>query len=69
MVVENFVRRRIRYWVGRIPHAVAVLLFSFTMGWGAHASPVSDNKTGLPIGSELDEDVRIEGRVDRAGQP
>ena len=27
------------------------------MGWGAHASQVSDNKTGLPIGSELDEDA------------
>jgi mono/diheme cytochrome c family protein len=57
MTVENFVRRRMRYWAGRIPHAVAVLLFSFTMGWSAHASPVSDNKTGLPIGSELDEDA------------
>jgi Di-haem cytochrome c peroxidase len=57
MAVENFVRRRMRYWAGHIPHAAAVLLFSFTMGWSAHASPVSDNKTGLPIGSELDEDA------------
>ena len=57
MAVENFIRRRMRYWVGRIPHAAAVLLFSFIMGWGAHASPVIDDKTGLPIGSELDEDA------------
>ena len=57
MAVENLIRRRMRHWVGCIPHAMAVLLCSFTLGWNAHSSPVSDNKTGLPLGSELDEDA------------
>ena len=57
MAVENFVRRRMHRWAGGILQAVAVLLFSFAMGWDAHSSPVTDNKTGLPVGSELDADA------------
>src|ERR1700723_2503833 len=57
MAVENFVRRRLHRWAGGVFQAMAVLLFSFAIGWDAHASPVTDNKTGLPIGSELDEDA------------
>jgi hypothetical protein len=57
MAVEIFVRRRVHQWAGGILQAVAVLLFSFAIGWDAHSSPVTDNKTGLPVGSELDEDA------------
>jgi len=57
MAVENFVRRRLHRWAGGVFQAMAVLLFSFAIGWDAHASPVTDNKTGLPVGSELDDDA------------
>jgi len=39
------------------PLALAALLFLSGMAPDAHPSPVSDNQTGLPIGSELDEDA------------
>jgi mono/diheme cytochrome c family protein len=57
MAVENFVRRRMPRWAGGTLQVVALLLFSFAIGWEAHSSPVIDSKTGLPVGSELDEDA------------
>jgi mono/diheme cytochrome c family protein len=51
------VRRCLRHWGGGIPFAMVALLFSWGPGSPAHAFPVSDGHTGLPIGSELDEDA------------
>ncbi len=50
-------RRGRRYWIGGSAFAVMLLLSLLGTGWDAHAVPAIDEKTGLPIGSELDEDA------------
>jgi hypothetical protein len=50
-------RRCTRYWRSVAPFALAALLFFLGIAPDARSSPVGDDRTGLPIGSELDEDA------------
>src|SRR5271163_1579441 len=57
MKVRGCARRGMRYRGGGAPFAMAVLLLWLGIGSDAHSFPVSDDRTGLPINSELDEDA------------
>jgi hypothetical protein len=57
MRVRGCVRRCMRHWGGGAPFATAALLFLLGIWSDAHPFPVSDDRTGLPIGSELNEDA------------
>jgi hypothetical protein len=49
--------RGMRYWGSGAAFALTALLFLSGMAPDARAFPVGDGRTGLPIGSELDEDA------------
>jgi hypothetical protein len=55
MIVRDCARRR--YWGRGFRFALAALLPLLGLGQVAHPFPVSDAKSGLPIGSELNEDA------------
>jgi Di-haem cytochrome c peroxidase len=57
MNVSGCARCCTRYCRGGVPFALVALLFLSGMWSDAHPAPVSDERTGLPIGSELDEDA------------
>jgi Di-haem cytochrome c peroxidase len=50
-------RRCLRHWGKGVPFALAAMLFLLGIVPVAAPSPVSDDQTGLPIGSDLDEDA------------
>jgi Di-haem cytochrome c peroxidase len=55
-------RRRARDGTGSGPVALLALLLLLGAGSAGRASPISDTGTGLPIGSELDDDAIINPR-------
>jgi cytochrome c553 len=63
-MIRSYVHRSMRHWAG----APALVAFALAVAalpapWAAaHSSPAPDEKSGLPIGSELDEDAIVNPR-------
>jgi len=53
----NFICRAARHRGGAVFFTMLALFLGVGVWPSAHSSPVSDNRTGLPIGSELDDDA------------
>jgi hypothetical protein len=53
----NFVYRATRRCTDAVFFTMTALFLFVGVSLNAHSSPVSDNRTGLPIGSELDDDA------------